>query len=459
LLAVVVLTPVLIWLGRQAVLRHRAQQELDAAVAETTRSNPGWRVDELEAARQQIPDDKNGALVVLEVTGMLPKPFRPGPPAPQPQRLIDAKRYTELRAAVDSLEPALAKAMPLADYASGRFPNDDVTDPLASSRHCTDAADVSLLLRMKSMILAQEKDADGAIRAALAIAGAARAVGDERRLVAQQARLRCRNELMAALDRTLAQGEPSEAVLAKLQRALEEEEPTPCAVYATLGERAGCHQTVLAAEDGSLETWKIFLHIRPPQDRWAKIENFCLSPIVSTQLREAHVQAFRLLNQLVEAARLEPEEQEAPSRQLAADFREYGEEYLLFPDLDKRVLGIVPTFRRNRTLMRIGIVAIAVERYRSVNHRWPDKLENLVPAQLAKMPIDPYTRAAFRLERRADGVTITSPGKEVKEGGGAEKQQRSNRVDAARLAFDLWDVAKRRQEAVANDGEEVDMFR
>jgi hypothetical protein len=304
------------------------------------------------------------------------------------------------------------------------------------------------------MILAQEKDADGAILTALAIAGAARSVGDEPRLVAQQVRLRCRNELMAALDRTLAQGEPSEAVLAKLQRVLEEEEPTPCAVYATLGERAGCHQTVLNAEEGRLETWKIFLHIRPPQDRWAMIENFCLRPIVSTQLRTAHAQVLQLLNQLVGAARLEPEEQEAPSRQLAADFREYGEEYLLFPDLDKRVLGIVPTFRRNRTLMRIGIVALAVERYRIANKHWPDKLDDLVPAQLAKLPTDPYTRAAFRLERRADGVTISSPGKEVKEGAAAQGTQRSQR-DAARLALELWDVAKRRQAAVDNDGEDA----
>lgn len=453
-LALLVLTPVLIWLGRQAVLRYQAQQELDAAIAQVTSRDPGWRIDELEAARQPIPDDKNGALVVMEVTGMLPRPFRPGPPSPKPQRLVDAKRYAELRAAVDSLEPALVKAMPLANYASGRFPNDDVTDPLASSKHCTDAADVSLLLRMKAMILSQEKDADGAMRAVLAIAGAARAVGDEPRLIAQQARLRCRNVLMAALERTMAQGEPSEIILAKLQSALEEEEPTPCAVYATQGERAGCHQTVLAAEAGNLETSKILMHIRPPQDKWAEIEDFCLSPIVSTRLRKAHAQVLQLLNQLVAAARLEPEEQEAASRQLAADFREYGDEYLLFPDLDKRVLGIVPTFRRNRTLMRIGILAIAVERYRIANNRWPDKLDDLVPAQLTQLPIDPYTKGFFRMERRVDGVTISSPGKEIKEGAEAQKRQRPDR-DAARLALELWDVAKRRQAAVDNDGEDA----
>jgi hypothetical protein len=104
----------------------------------------------------------------------------------------------------------------------------------------------------------------------------------------------------------------------------------------------------------------------------------------------------------------------------------------------------------------MGIVALAVERYRIANNRWPDKLDDLVPTQLATLPIDSYTRAAFRLERRPDGVTIVSPGKEVKQGAKEEKQ-RPNR-DAARMTVELWDVAKRRQEAVDNDGEEGDMF-
>jgi hypothetical protein len=456
LLALLILVPILAWLGRQAVLRYQAQEGLDAVVAEITAKDPGWRIDELEAARQPVPNEKNGALLVMEVKEMLPKPWRPGPPVPKPQRLIDAKRYADLRTAVQSLETATAKALPLAEFPTGRFPNGEVTDPLAASKHCTDAADVALLLRMKAMVLAQEKDPDGALRAALAIAGAARSVGDEPRLVAQQARLRCRNELMATMERVLAQGQPSEAVLANLQRALEEEEFIPCALYAALGERAGCHQTALAAENGSLDTSEIFLHVRPPVGWVEKGEDYCVNPLVGTRLRKAHAEVLQLLTQLVETARLEPEEQEQPSQKLAASFRQFGDDYQLFPDLDKRVIGMPQTVRRNRTLLRIGIVALAVERYRLANNHWPDKLDALVPAQLTKLPIDPYTRAALRLERREDGVTISSPGKEVKEGTAAEKRRRG--VDPARLAVELWDVAKRRQQAVDNDGEEGDMF-
>src|SRR5262249_39916071 len=42
-----------------------AERTLAEAVAEADRLDPGWRLEDLEAARRKIPDDKNGAVVVL----------------------------------------------------------------------------------------------------------------------------------------------------------------------------------------------------------------------------------------------------------------------------------------------------------------------------------------------------------------------------------------------------------
>src|SRR5262245_54632849 len=54
--------------------------ELANLLAELDRENPGWRIEGLEARREQVPDRENGALVVLRVESKLPADWsdRPG---------------------------------------------------------------------------------------------------------------------------------------------------------------------------------------------------------------------------------------------------------------------------------------------------------------------------------------------------------------------------------------------
>src|SRR3954471_13468227 len=48
-------------------------RELDAALAETDRLDPGWRYNDLQAKREVIPDEENGGLKILEISKHLPK--------------------------------------------------------------------------------------------------------------------------------------------------------------------------------------------------------------------------------------------------------------------------------------------------------------------------------------------------------------------------------------------------
>ena len=45
---------------------------LQEALAETDRLSPGWRLEDLEAERRQVPDERNAALLVLAVDGLDP---------------------------------------------------------------------------------------------------------------------------------------------------------------------------------------------------------------------------------------------------------------------------------------------------------------------------------------------------------------------------------------------------
>src|SRR5262245_3352890 len=59
-----------------AAYRHRcavAGADLEAALAETDRLDPGWRWEDIQAKRATVPDKENGALHALAVAKQLPK--------------------------------------------------------------------------------------------------------------------------------------------------------------------------------------------------------------------------------------------------------------------------------------------------------------------------------------------------------------------------------------------------
>src|ERR1043166_7953341 len=53
--------------------------DLHDAIAEADRLDPGWRFEEMEAARAVVPDADNGALVVLAAHRLIPPKWLPGP--------------------------------------------------------------------------------------------------------------------------------------------------------------------------------------------------------------------------------------------------------------------------------------------------------------------------------------------------------------------------------------------
>src|SRR5262249_26471703 len=65
-------------------------RRLAAAIAAAARDEPHWRINDLVAHREPVPDDQNSALVVAEVVALLPKGW-PGPSPPAPGQPLPAK--------------------------------------------------------------------------------------------------------------------------------------------------------------------------------------------------------------------------------------------------------------------------------------------------------------------------------------------------------------------------------
>src|SRR6266849_718197 len=82
----------LAWRGYEWYL----DRDLRQAIAEADRLDPGWRLEDLEAARAEVSDEENAALQVLAAKKLLPAGWFPPPPG-----------GTSLERELDELPPSI----------------------------------------------------------------------------------------------------------------------------------------------------------------------------------------------------------------------------------------------------------------------------------------------------------------------------------------------------------------
>src|SRR5713101_7043643 len=61
------------WACRHVYWHHKVSRELQEALAELDRTDPGWRLQDIEAARAAVPEKQNSAVVVAESFRWLPQ--------------------------------------------------------------------------------------------------------------------------------------------------------------------------------------------------------------------------------------------------------------------------------------------------------------------------------------------------------------------------------------------------
>src|SRR6516162_7469939 len=102
--------------------------DLLEVVTELDRTDPGWRLEQIEAKRKVIPDDQNGAVQIRKVVDLLiaakwpDQKFydRAGKFPPLPGRL-SADDEAFLRAELAKANAARAEARKMLDFSEGRF--------------------------------------------------------------------------------------------------------------------------------------------------------------------------------------------------------------------------------------------------------------------------------------------------------------------------------------------------
>jgi hypothetical protein len=415
---------------------------LTEIMAEIDRQDAGWRLEEIEAGRQVLPEGANSALQVMAVKKLLggqgihtpatDKMFDNLPP--QVQLNLQQTAFLDKRFA--ALEKAVAEARKLKDMPEGRYPVRYSADFYTTVLFCQDARASAELLQWDAARRSHAEDAKGALESCVALFHAARSMGDEPTFIPQLVRYACNAVSVYTLERTLAQaaGPPEEVMLKQVQAALEAEMHVPTFFIAVRGERAGAHRFLTGVADGTVQT-KMLGAISNPAEA-------AMMMTVPGYLTRQHTALLRYLTQVVEAAKLPHEQAEA---RLQALEKQIQDEPALVRHLAPAFGKVREAERRNLAYLRGACCSVAAERFRVARNEWPASLEALVAAGfLGAVPSDPYDGKALRCKRALDGLVIYSVGQDRVDNGGVFNRERP--MDPGTdLAFRLWDVNHRRQ--------------
>jgi hypothetical protein len=272
---------------------------------------------------------------------------------------------------------------------------------------------------------------------------AGRSLADEPFMPAQLTQLACRGVALFILERALAQGEPSKGALIVLQRLLEDEESQPVLLVAARGSRAGAERILRALRAGEVKLSDVAGRLGKPMTGVTlgipKLNDMVYAAYFGvTWTNEAALLEYD--TRLVEIAKLPIEQQLAAIKQLESML---NSQPMPVRALQPSMGGMGNSFMRYQSQLRCAIAAVALERYRQANGRWPDSLTSLRPELLREVPVDPYDGMHLRYRRLNDRVVVYSVGSDNQDNGGNVTWGVASA--GTDLGMHLWNVERRRQ--------------
>jgi hypothetical protein len=433
--------------GVFAYVIHEQDRELREAIAEADRLDPGWRFEDLQAARENVPDAENGAVFVLAARGKIPARWL-APPAgeltldmrlaagPPPQRPNEAD-LKELREELAKAEirQATEIARQLADRRRGRYTVAWKSDGIGTMvPHIGDVREVVRLLVLDARWRALNGDVEGALLSCRAALNASRSIGDEPITLSQLTRAGCASQMVRALEHVLAQGEAPATALEQLQRCVAEEAEEPLELTAARSDRVVFYQFFEVVRTGRFDRASYGL---APSKFGARGDDL----MDRGKARAGEAAYLRYYNQVVEALKLPTEAQQ----EALGNVREPDVPLPKLLEALSRGTGekgwgwIAKRFHLATAELRCATAALAAERYRLATGHWPNSLDVLVPKYLSAVPVDPFDGQPLRLKHLPEGLVVYSIGPDKRDDGDPiDRDAPGAQVRIAR--FQLWNV-------------------
>jgi hypothetical protein len=460
----VLLAAVLCFLAPMAYYAWHSSRQLEEALREADRLDPGWRLEELEASRAAVADDQNSALVLLRAHGLLPRnwPWDRSPDKLSAKEMEVAKkvpwelvppvllRKEEQRILLEELQKAsaaLSEVHKIVELPHGRYPILYTKDGVSTSLdHTQNTRAFATLLSFEAVLRAHQHDLEGALADCLGILRVGQSIGDEPSLISMLIRISHHRVAFVSLEYILAQGQFADAALANLQHVLEKEEKERWWLGAARGERAVVDEAMRAIQNGDVKLSQVSALVREFDGQLFPTYSAEALPgiLMPGSLRRQRAALLKWHNRMVEIAKLPVEELTGPLTELDSSAKD-------LPPLARALcvpcVKCAEPWLRDQVSMRCMITLLAVERYRLAHGRWPEKLADLVPAYLSKVPIDVYDRAPLRYRAFSEGVMVYSVGMDgIDDGGNLERIH--PKLPGTDWGYRLWAVKHRRRLAV-----------
>jgi hypothetical protein len=434
--------------------RDKMASKLQQMLAEMDRTDLGWRLENIEAAREEMPDEDNSARVILEAAKQMPKrwpsaDFHEEHYRLAPNELASGEDFVVLSKELASAREALMIADKLADMPHGRHQIHYDRNPLGTLLpHVQECRNIVSLLLYEAMRRNWKGDSNGALKYCCAALNVGRSIGDEPIIISQLVRIACNVMVCQAIERTLGQGEPSPEDMSQLQKLLEKEDAFSGLLAATRGERAMLHQVFELVERGEIPL-NMLEGLTSSSGRGDsqsdRLKNLAIS-LWRMDTREDNALFLSLMNRRVKEVQLPMHEQIAKEKAFEQEVRGLPRNAVITRLLLPAMSKFSEAFRREHAYIRCTIVALAAERYRREKKAWPDNAEQLCPQYLGSVPLDPYDGKPLRYKREPDGVIIYSIGNDGVDNGGHLDRERIM-LPGVDLGIQLWDANKRRQPA------------
>ena len=283
-----------------------------------------------------------------------------------PEVQFNEKQTTWLRFQMQQSLPALAKAHKLTDMSRGRYKVEwNLVNPLYTSlEHALQVMRVARLLQYETMLLAQDGDIEAACLTTRATINTGRSIGDELCIITALTRIAGVGYGIRSVERSLAQGQPSETSLKTLQALLEmeERELPELEIMAFRGERAMFHILFDNMDtgvysmifEGSPGNSSLFARLANPTEFIADQKMFVMAPSI-------HAAYLRRMTKHIESCNLPFGEQER--EMLALEAADYGKQVHALASLPTSALSkSARAFLSYQARLRCAIVALAAER-------------------------------------------------------------------------------------------------
>ena len=400
---------------------------------------------EIEARRADLPDERNSALVIEAALKKLPIFPNPTPyvlilgSRPPKDDLVEGiPRYAidDSRAFLEKHRPLLDALRPVMDMPTGRvtithaeIPYETLLPSLAGLRT------VSKLARLDAILRLIDGDTGGAVDATILQLHIAGSLNEYPTLIANLVELACDRLGLRTIEDLLLVGEVSESDIVRLRDTLAARRLADSMRWGMWSERAIPVEVYDLLASGEVKFEDVFWTSDNPIPSSKLLPEFVI--------RKNQIRAVEMLTPLVDAGEDLTAMHEA-ALQLDTEVPQLGGTYfmvkMLMPSLSRAVYLQI----ERDVVLDCTLVGIAAERYRLATGHWPASLDELVPAYLDQLPLDPFGEGKpLKLAVTDQGIAIYSIGEDTIDDGGDVAAEENHRT-APDFGFRLLDPEHRR---------------